>query len=79
MSKADEHSPHCGLCQVPVKDFKFHMASKAHWDKVEEVAKDPDASFVMQALANKMLVDRAMKGMDEGVKGLKKSIGELDE
>lgn len=73
MSKG--HDPHCGLCQVPVTDCKAHSESKEHWDMVEKVAKDPSSSYVMQAMAAKLLTERSLKQFKEAKDNLMRGLG----
>jgi len=69
-----EHRPHCGICQVPVTDFKAHMESEEHWKKVEEVSKDPEAGLIMQSMALNLLLKRSQKNMKESFDKLREGI-----
>lgn len=57
--------PHCGICQVPVTDWKAHMTSPAHLAKLKEVAET--GGLVEASIANKVLADRAVKRLDEAM------------
>ena len=65
--------PHCGLCQIKVKDWKIHEAGALHRKNLERAA-DGEFGTASGAVANKQLAGGALDRMDEAFNEMKKGL-----
>ena len=73
MATAKKELPHCGLCQMKVKDWKIHTEGALHRKNLERASKG-EFGLVMGGVANAQLLEESGKRMDEAFNELKKGM-----
>lgn len=73
MAKKIKELPHCGLCQVKVKDWAIHNAGLLHRTNLEKAGRGEFGASIGM-VANRQLAGEAMDRMEEAFNDLRKGM-----